>query len=89
MLEAESVDAKGGKVTVSVWDSATRTLQSLAQGTGVAVVGCSATVAEAEVKLNIRPGAHICTTGTRAQSLTSLDASTLQTQTLTAICTPG
>ena len=51
--EAEFVDAKGGKVTVSVWDHATRTIQSQAAGAGVAVVGCSATVAEAEVKLSI------------------------------------
>ena len=87
--EAEFVDAKGGKVIVSVWDRAIPTLQSLTAGAGGAVVGCSATVAEAEVKLNIWPGAHICTIGAQAQSLTSLDASTLQTETLTATFTPG
>lgn len=87
--EAEFIDAKGGKVTVSVWDRAIPMLQSLAAGAGVAVIGCSATVAEAEVKLNIWPGAHISTTGAKAQSLTSLDASTLHTQTLTATFTPG
>ena len=87
--EAEFVDAKGGKVIVSVWDHAISTLQSLTAGAGVAVVGCNATVAEAEVKLNIWPGAHICTIGAQAQSLTSLDASTLHTETLTATFTPG
>ena len=89
VLEAEFVDAKGGSVAVSFWDSATRMLESLALGAGVALVGCNATVAESEVKLNIWPGAHICTTGTQAQSLTSLDASVLDTQTLTATFTPG
>ena len=77
--EAEFVDAKSGKVTVSLWDRAIRTVQSLAAGAGVAVVGCSATVVEAEVKLNVWPGAHISTTGAQAQSLTSLDASNLNT----------
>ena len=77
--EAEFVDAKGSKVTGSVWDRAIPTLQSLATGAGVAVVGCSATVFEAEVKLNISPRAHICTIGVQAQSLTSLGASTLRT----------
>ena len=63
-----------------MWEGAIRTLQSVAAGAGVAVVGCSATVAEAEFKLNIWPGAHISTTGVQAQCLISLDASALQTQ---------
>ena len=87
--EAEFVDAKGGKITISVWERAIQMLQSLAAGAGVAVVGCNATVVDAEVKLNIWPGVHISTTGAQAQSLTSLDASTLHTQTLTATFTPG
>ena len=89
VAEAEFVDAKGGKVTVSVWERAIQTLQSLAARAGVAVVGCTATVAEAEVKLNIWPGVHICPTGGQAQPLTSLDVSTLHTQTLTATFTPS
>ena len=87
--EAEFVDANGGKVLVSLWDSATRALDSLTAGAGVAVVGCSATVVDTEVKLNMWPNVHICTTGTQAQSLTSLDVSTLPVQTLTATFAPG
>ena len=87
--EAEFVDANGGKVLVGVWDNATRALDSLTAGAGVAVVGCSATVVDTEVKLNIWPNVHICTTGTQAQSLTSLDVSTLPVQTLTATFAPG
>ena len=87
--EAAFVDANGGKVLVSVWDSATRALDSLTAGAGVAVVGCSATVVDNEVKLNLWPNVHICTTGTQAQSLTSLDVSTLPVQTLTATFAPG
>ena len=87
--EAAFVDANGGKVLVSLWDSATRALDSLPAGAGVAVVGCSATVVDNEVKLNMWPNVHICTTGTQAQSLTSLDVSTLPVQTLTATFAPG
>ena len=42
-----------------------------------------------EVKVNIWPGSHISTSGAQAQSLTSLDATTLPTQVLTATFTPG
>ena len=87
--EAAFVDANGGKVLVSLWDSATRALDSLPAGAGVAVVGCSATVVDNEVKLNMWPSVHICTTGTQAQSLTSLDVSMLPVQTLTATFAPG
>ena len=87
--EAEFVDANGGKVLVSLWDDATRALDSLPAGAGVAVVGCSATVVDNEVKLNMWPSVHICTTGTQAQSLTSLDVSMLPVQTLTATFAPG
>ena len=87
--EADFVDANGGRVAVSVWDRANRMVQSIAEGAGVSVVGCCATVADAEVKLNIWPGAHICITGTQAQSLTSLDVDTLHAQTRTATLTPG
>ena len=87
--EAEFVDANGGKVLVSVWESATRELESLTAGAGVAVVGCSATMVDTEVKLNMWPNVHICTTGTQVQSLTSLDVSMLHVQTLTATFAPG
>ena len=60
----------------------------LAEGAGIAVVGCCATLAEAEIKLNVWPDAHICTTGIQTQSLASLDASTLRIQSLTATFTP-
>ena len=53
VAEAEFVDAKGGKVKVSVWEHAIRTFQALSEGVGVSVVGCNATMVDAEVKLNI------------------------------------
>ena len=58
-------------------------------GAGVAVLVCSATVESGEVKINVRPGAHVCTNGDQAQSLTSLDTSAASCEVLTATFTPG
>ena len=69
---------------VAVWDKASELFDSLDKGNGVLVLGCNATVQDGEVKLNIWPGAHICTSGEQAQSLTRLDADSLITQPLTA-----
>ena len=84
MSEATFVDAKGGKVTVAVWDKAYEMFDCLSLGAGVLILGCNATVQDGEVKLNIWPGAHISTSGEQAQSLTRLNADSLTTQTLTA-----
>ena len=51
--EAGFDDANGGRVAIRVWDRANKMVPSLTEGAGVSVVGCCATVADAEVKLNI------------------------------------
>jgi len=87
--EAEFLDSDGSNIAVSVWKQARTALDSLQPGTGVAVIGSNATVQGGEVKVNSWPGSHISTSGAQAQSLTSLDATTLPTQVLTATFTPG
>ena len=90
--EAAFVDNGGGKIVVSVWQEAHRALESLQVGVGLAIIGCSATYAgesNSEVKLNIWPGVHVSTAGAQAQSLTSLDATSLATETLTPTFAPG
>jgi hypothetical protein len=82
--EAEFVDGSGGLIKVSVWDDAYQLVEKLKEGDGVAVIGCTATKDNAEVKLNIWPGAHTSTDGQQAQSLTSLDTSSIDMQLLTA-----
>ena len=52
-------------IRVSVWQGARDYFDRLEAGTGVAVVGCSAALEGSEVKINIWPGAHVCTTGGR------------------------
>jgi hypothetical protein len=64
-------------------------LKPLKTGLGVAILGCSATKENDTVKLNIWPGAHMCTGGEQAQSLTSLDTTGLATETLTPTFSPG
>ena len=86
---AEFVDASGGKIVVSVWNEAFKRLKPIPVGAGVAILGCSATKENADVKLNIWPGAHVSTAGEQAQSLTSLDTNGLAMDTLTATFTPG
>ena len=61
--EAEFLDESGSKIAVSVWQEARAAVSSLQPGTGVAVVGCNATVENNEVKVNIWPGSHISTAG--------------------------
>ena len=87
--EATFVDAKGGKVKVAVWDKAYEMFDCLSLGAGVLILGCNATAQDGEVKLNIWPGAHICTSGEQAQSLACLNTSTMNTQELTAKFSPG
>ena len=89
VADAEFTDAGGGKVVVSVWQGARACLSDVPEGAGVALVGCSAALEDGEVKINIWPGAHVCTTGEQAQSLTSLDATGVSAEVLTATFTPG
>ena len=89
VAEAEFTDAGGGVIRVSVWQGAREYFSRLEAGTGVAVVGCSAALESNEVKINIWPGAHVCTSGEQAQSLTSLDAAGVSAEVLTATFTPG
>jgi hypothetical protein len=87
--EATFVDENGGKVPVSVWDTAIDMFENVPEGAGVVVVGCSATKVDSELKLSIWPSVHISTSGAQAEALTTLDATTLHTRTLTATFTPG
>merc|ERR1712197_174047 len=82
------MDEGGWKIMVSAWQSARTSLGSLPPGAGVAVVGCSASLEGGEVKVNIWPGAHICTTGDQAQSLTGVDPSQVTERVLTAQFAP-
>ena len=69
--EAESMDGGGGQIVVSVWGAAHHALVAAPQNSGVAIVGCNATLdSSGQVKLNIWPGAHVCATGVQVQSLT-------------------
>ena len=87
--EAAFLDGGGGKVAVSVWQSAHLALARTQVGTGVAVVGCTATMDNGQVKLSIWPSAHVCTDGAQAAGLTGLDASAASAETLTATFSPG
>ena len=89
MSEATFVDENGGKVDVSVWDTAIEMFDKVPKGAGVVVIGCSATKADSELKLSIWPSVHISTSGAQAEALTGLDATKLQTLTLTATFNPG
>mgnify|MGYP000028518462 FL=1 len=86
--QMELVDHTGGQIKVSVWDKAYDVLQLIPDGEGITCVGSSATREGSEVKLNLWPSAHVLRGGTPAQSLTSLDASTLQVKLLTATFVP-
>ena len=83
------MDGGGGRVTVSVWNGSHSALAGVQSGSGVSVVGCSATQEHGQVKLSIWPSAHVCSQGDQVETLTDLDASTVSTQTLTATFTPG
>ena len=58
-------------------------------GTGAAVVGCSAALENNEVKVTLWPGAHVCITGEQARSLTNLDATGADAEVPTATFTGG
>ena len=87
--EATFLDGGGGRVSVSVWQGAHLSLARAQVGDGIAVVGCTATVENGEVKLSIWPTAHVCTEGAQAAQLKSMDASAVDAQTLTATFSPG
>ena len=74
---------------VSVWQAARDYFSGVYTGAGVAVPGCSAALENGEVKINVWPGAHVCTSGEQAQSLTSLDTTGASAEVLTATFTPG
>jgi hypothetical protein len=75
--ELECVDASG-KITVSVWGRAYAAVEKIPNGEGVTLVGVTATRENGEVKLNLWPSAHVLRGEDPAQSLTSLDVSSLQ-----------
>jgi hypothetical protein len=75
--ELECVDASG-KIKVSVWGTAYAAVGKIPNGEGITLVGVTATRENGEVKLNLWPSAHVLRGGDPAQSLTSLDASSLQ-----------
>ena len=87
VADAEFMDPEGSRIVVGVWQGAKEYFGQVSPGTGVAVVGATATKEEAEVKVNIWPGAHVSTTGEQAQSLTSQHV--LQGTLLTPTFTPG
>ena len=89
VAEAEFTDAGGGKIVVAVWKTAREYFAHVRPGSGVAVLGCSAALENGEVKINIWPGAHISTVGDQVQSLTSLDATGLSAEVLTAQWVPS
>ena len=89
VAEAEFTDAGRGKVVVSIWQGAIGYFEKVEIGAGVALLGCSAAVENNEVKINVWPGAHICTNGKQAECLTNLEATTDQAEVLTATFTPG
>ena len=89
VAEAEFTDAGGGKIVVSVWQGARGYFSGVPSGAGVAVLGCSAALEGGEVKINVWPGAHVCTSGEQAQSLTSLETTGESAEVLTATFTPG
>ena len=89
MADAEFTDAGGGKIVVAAWQGARASLNRALEGAGVAVAGCSAALESDEVNRNVWPGAHFCTTGVQAQSLTSLDATGVTPEVLTSIFAPG
>ena len=89
VAEAEFTDAGGGKIVVTVRQKAREYFAHVPPGSGVAVLGCSAALENGEVKINIWPGAHISTVGAQAQSLTSLDATSLSAEVLTAQWVPS
>ena len=89
VADAEFTDAGGSKIVVSVWTGARAYFDAISNGTGVAVLGCSAALEDNEVKINVWPGAHVCTSGEQAQSLTSLDSIGESAEVLTATFTPG
>ena len=53
------------------------------------MLGCSAMLESGEVKINVRPGAHICTSGGQVQSLTNLDTNAASAEVLTSSFSPG
>lgn len=87
VADAEFMDPDGSRIVVGVWQGAKEYFGQVSPGTGVAVVGATATKEEAEVKVNIWPGAHVSTSGEQAQSLTSQDV--LEGTLLTPTFTPG
>ena len=89
VADAEFTDAGGGRIVVSVWQAARDYFSGVSTGAGVAVLGCSAALENGEVKINVWPGAHVCTSGEQAQSLTSLDTTGASAEVLTATFTPG
>ena len=89
VADAEFTDAGGWKIVVSVWTGARAYFNGISNGTGVAVLGCSAALQDNAVKINVWPGAHVCTSGEQAQSLTSLDSAGASAEVLTATFTPG
>ena len=82
--QATFLDDSGGQFEDRVWPEAHHMFVGLAPDTGVAIVGCTATLAgqslgalPTELKINVRPTARASTQGGQAKSLTDLDPSTV------------
>ena len=88
VAELNLIDNSGGQIKVSVWDRAYDTVEAIPYGEGMTCIGCTATREGDQVKLNVWPSGHVLRGGARAQSLTSLDASKLETTLLTATFAP-
>ena len=73
VAEATFMDSSGGEILVSVRNELYDIFKSVTCGHGVSILGCNATEDKGNVKLNVWPNFHVCTTGDQVQSLTSLD----------------
>ena len=89
VAEATFMDSSGGEIVISVWNDAYDIFKSLTLGHGVSILGCNATEDNGNVKLHAWPQIHVCATGEQAQSLTSLDQTSVTTERLTATFKPG
>lgn len=88
VAQMDIVDDTGGKIEMSVWDKAYDVVKQIPDGEGFTCIGCTATRDNKEVELNLWSSAHVHRGGVQAQSLTSLDESTLEVEVLTAKFVP-
>ena len=88
--EMEVIDLGGGQIKVSVWNEAYQAANAVPIGEGAFLAGCTAVRDDkGAVKVNLWDSAHVIPGGSKLQSLTNLDASTLHTELLTPSCSPN